>query len=403
MIDKSALKILVLDDESFMLKLLNHMLVKLGFSSVTIFDNGRGALAWIDCPNSPPDLILLDLNMPEMDGVEFVRHLVERNYVGSLILVSGEDERMLQSAEKLVQAHKISVLGHLHKPVKPEDLSELLEQWTPPSLGGFWAANKTYGADEVRAAIVNGELVNYYQPKVELTSGKVVEVESLVRWRHPQDGIVFPDQFIGVAEAHGLIDDLTRTVVDEAFAQAKVWQDNGLHLRVALNISMDNLATLAFADHMIAAASAAGIAPDSIVLEVTESQLMRSLSAPLEVLTRLCLKRFSLSIDDFGTGHSSLSQLRDIPFNELKVDQGFVHGAAGNDTLRAICCASLSLAQQMGMKTVAEGVEDQADWDFLRSTSCDLAQGYFIAKPMPAGEIPDWISSWEANIDNIMK
>jgi len=130
---------------------------------------------------------------------------------------------------------------------------------------------------------------------------------------------------------------------------------------------------------------------------------MRNLSAPLEILTRLCLKRFSLSIDDFGTGHSSLSQLRDIPFDELKADQGFVHGAADNDTLRAICCASLSLAQQMGMKTVAEGVEDQADWDFLRSTSCDLAQGYFIAKPMPAGEIPDWISAWEANIENLMK
>ncbi len=403
MIDKTALRILVLDDEPFMLKLLAHMLAKLEFSLVTTFDSGRSALEWIDGPNSQPDLILLDLNMPEMDGVEFVRHLVGRQYVGSLILVSGEDERMLQTAEKLVRAHKIPVLGHLQKPVKPEELSMLLEQWTPPYLGGSRTAKKVYGADEVRDAIDSGKLVNYYQPKVELASGKVVGVESLVRWRHPQDGIVFPDQFIGVAEQHGLIDDLTRIVVGEAFAQAKIWQDNGLHLRVALNISMDNLATLAFADHVITAASDAGIAPDDIVLEVTESQLMRNMSAPLEILTRLCLKRFSLSIDDFGTGHSSLSQLRDIPFNELKVDQGFVHGAASNDTLRAICCASLSLAQQMGMKTVAEGVEDQADWDFLRNTSCDLAQGYFIAKPMPADEIPAWISAWEANIENIMK
>ncbi|TAN70406.1 MAG: EAL domain-containing protein [Methylobacter sp.] len=403
MIDKSALRILVLDDESFMLKLLARMLANLGFTQVTTCDNGRGALEGIDCPNSRPDLILLDLNMPEMDGVEFVRHLVERQYVGSLILVSGEDERMLQTAEKLVQAHKISVLGHLCKPVKPEQLSMLLELWTAPCLGESRIAKKTYGADEVRAAIANGELVNYYQPKVELATGKVDGVESLVRWRHPQDGMVFPDQFVGVAEEHGLIDELTRTVVDEAFAQAKTWQDNGLQLRVALNISMDNLATLAFADHIIAAALAAGITPDGIVLEVTESRLMKSLSAPLEILTRLCLKRFSLSIDDFGTGHSSLSQLRDIPFNELKVDQGFVHGAADNVTLRAICCASLSLAQQMGMKTVAEGVEDQADWDFLRSTSCDLAQGYFIAKPMSAAEIPGWIKAWEASIETLMK
>ena len=403
MIDKTALRILVLDDEPFMLKLLNHMLDKLGFSLVTTCDSGRGALEWIDHPSSQPDLILLDLNMPEMDGVEFMRHLVERRYVGSIILISGEDERMLQTAEKLVKAHKIPALGHLRKPVNPKELSALLEQWTPPCLLGSRAAKNAYGADEVRAAIVNGELVNYYQPKVDVVSGKVVGVESLVRWRHPQDGMVFPDQFIGVAEEYGLIDDLTRAVIGEAFAQAKIWQDNGLHLRVALNISMDNLATLEFADYVAAAASAAGIKPDGIVLEVTESRLMKDLSAPLEILTRLRLKRFSLSIDDFGTGHSSLSQLRDIPFDELKVDQGFVHGAASNDTLRAIYGASLGLAKQLGMKTVAEGVEDRADWDFLRRTGCHLAQGFFIAKPMPADEIPTWISAWEANIGNLME
>ncbi|MDO9424031.1 MAG: EAL domain-containing response regulator [Methylobacter sp.] len=403
MVEKSTIKILVLDDEPFILKLLAHMLTSLGFNQVATCDSGRGALERIDHPNSPPDLILMDLNMPEMDGIEFVRHLVERRYTGSLILISGEDERMLQTAEKLVRAHKIPALGHLRKPVNPEDLFALLEKWTPPCQRGSLAAKNAYGADEVRAAIVNGELVNYYQPKVDLVSGKVVGAESLVRWRHPQDGMVFPDQFIGVAEEHGLIDDLTRAVIEQAFAQVKTWQDGGLYLHIAVNISMDNLATLEFADYVAAAAFTAGITPDSIVLEVTESRLMKDLSAPLEILTRLRLKRFCLSIDDFGTGHSSLSQLRDIPFDELKVDQGFVHGAAGNDTLRTICCASLSLAQQMGMKTVAEGVEDQADWDFLRSTSCDLAQGYFIAKPMPAGEIPDWIIAWEVNIENLMK
>ena len=381
---------------------MGHVLANLGYIQVTACDSGRGALEWLDRSNSVPDLILMDLNMPEMDGIEFVRHLVYRDYSGSIILVSGEDERMRQTAEKLVRVHRISILGHLHKPVNPEMLSALLEKWRPPSLSGSRAAEKAYNADEVRAAIVNGELVNYYQPKVDVASGKVVGVESLVRWRHPQNGMVFPDQFIGVAEEHGLIDDLTRAVIGDAFAQAKTWQDDGLHLRVAINISMDNLATLEFADYVADAAAAAGIAPDVIVLEVTESRLMTNLAAPLEILTRLRLKRFSLSIDDFGTGHSSLVQLRDIPFDELKVDRGFVHGAADNDTLCAIYSASLGLAKHLGMKSVAEGVEDRADWDFLRSTGCDLAQGYFIAKPMPAGEIPDWIITWEANLENLM-
>lgn len=395
MVEKPTLRIMVLDDEPFMLKLLARMLTNQGITQVTTCDCGRAALELFDSPNSPPDLILLDLNMPEMDGVEFVRHLVERIYTGSLILISGEDERMLQTAEKLVQAHKISVLGHLHKPVKPEGLSALLERWTPHSLASPRVAKKVYGAAEVRAAIDNGELVNYYQPKVVVATGEVVGVEALVRWRHPQDGMVFPDQFIGVAEAHGLIDDLTRVVLASALAHIKAWKEAGLALRVAVNVSMDNLASLDFADFVAAQAAAAGVAPQEVVLEVTESRLMQDARAPLEILTRLRLKRFRLSIDDFGTGHSSLVQLRDIPFDELKIDRGFVHRAWADETVRAMYDASLGLAKQLGMDVVAEGVEDRNDWDFLCKTGCDLAQGYFIAKPMPAADLSDWMESWQ--------
>jgi EAL domain-containing protein (putative c-di-GMP-specific phosphodiesterase class I)/ActR/RegA family two-component response regulator len=388
----------MLDDEPFMLKLIGHVLANLGFTHVTSFDSGRAALESFDSPHTPPDLILLDLNMPEMDGVEFVRHLVERLYTGNLILISGENERMLQTAVKLMRAHQISVLGHLHKPVKPEALSALLDKWTPPSLGSPRAANKVYDAGAVRAAINNNELVNYYQPKVAVTTGRVVGVETLVRWRHPEDGMVFPDQFIGVAETHGLIDDLTRAVLTSALAQAKVWQDEGLALRVAVNVSMDNLASLDFPDFVAGLAANAGVWPQEVVLEVTESRLMLDMRAPLEVLTRLRLKRFRLSIDDFGTGNSSLAQLRDIPFDELKIDQSFVHRAWIDETLRAMYDASLGLARQLGMAVVAEGVEDRDDWDLLRRTGCDFAQGYFIARPMPAADLPGWIQTWKTRV-----
>jgi len=394
MTEKTAIRILALDDEPLMLKLLSHMLAGLGVAPAITCDTGRAALEWIGSPGNHADLVLLDLNMPEMDGVEFVRHLVELRYAGSLILVSGEDERMLQTAVKLVQAHKIQVLGHLHKPVTPEGLKALLEKWSPPSRGKPQAAKKIYGADELRAAIENDELINYYQPKVEVSTGRVVGVETLVRWQHPGDGMVFPAQFIGVAEAHGLIDDLTRVVLSGALAQTGRWLEMGLALRVAINVSMDNLASLDFADYVAGQAAGAGVPPQQVVLEVTESQLMRDQRAPLEILTRLRLKRFRLSIDDFGTGHSSLAQLRDIPFDELKIDQSFVHGAWDNGTARAMFDASLGLAKQLDMEIVAEGIEDQADWDFLRKTECDIAQGYFIAKPMHAGDLLDWIARW---------
>lgn len=391
--------VLVLDDEPFMLKLLARLLVNQGFTNITTCDNGPSALGLVDHTENAPALILCDLNMPGMDGVEFVRRLVEHGYAGSLILVSGEGERTLQSARKLVHAHHIEVLGSLHKPVSARMLSDLLTDWKGHPRSAQPLPRKRYSPERLRQAIQQGELVNHYQPKVSVATGELVGVESLVRWVHPLDGMVFPDQFIGMAEAHGLIDALTHTVLVQSLADAATWRRQGLSLRVAVNVSMDNLTALEFPEFVTAQAQAAGIAPQMVVLEVTESRLMSDLRAPLEILTRLRLRRFRLSIDDFGTGHSSLAQLRDAPFEELKIDQSFVHGAHANETIRAIFLASLGLGKELGMEVVAEGVEDQADWDFLAHSGCDLAQGYFIARPMPAADLWTWRAAWQRRVD----
>jgi EAL domain-containing protein (putative c-di-GMP-specific phosphodiesterase class I) len=163
---------------------------------------------------------------------------------------------------------------------------------------------------------------------------------------------------------------------------------------------MDNLASLDFLNFVAESTEKLGVAPHNVVLEVTETRLMQDTRAPLEILTRLRLKRFRLSIDDFGTGHSSLAQLRDIPFDELKIDQGFVHGAWKDETLRAMYDASLSLARQLDMEVVAEGVEDRNDWDLLCRTGCDLAQGTFMSQPMLAADLPDWIEKWRERVQN---
>lgn len=252
-----------------------------------------------------------------------------------------------------------------------------------------------YSESELREAIVHGELVNYYQPKVSLATGEVVGAETLVRWLHTADGLVMPDQFVGLAEEYGLINALTHRVLVSALTQARRWQDAHLSLRLAVNLSMDNLLSLSFLDAVVNLTAQAGMHPENLMLEVTESRLMQDQRVSLEILTRLRLKRFKLSIDDFGTGNSSLTQLRDIPFDELKIDQSFVHGAWANDTQRAMFDASLGLARQLGMETVAEGVEDQADWDFLRQQGCDVAQGYFIARPMPTEQFIPWVAQWE--------
>jgi EAL domain-containing protein (putative c-di-GMP-specific phosphodiesterase class I) len=166
-------------------------------------------------------------------------------------------------------------------------------------------------------------------------------------------------------------------------------------LQMSVNLSMDNLAALDFVDMVVGMSTQSGVAPQMMMLEVTETRLMSDIRIPLEILTRLRLKRFRLSIDDFGIGNSSLAQLRDIPFDELKIDQSFVHGACSNEKLWAMFDSCLSLAKQLGLEVVAEGVEDQADWDFVRNRGCDIAQGYFIAKPMPGAELPEWIRTWD--------
>ncbi|WMJ09892.1 EAL domain-containing protein [Nitrosomonas sp. sh817] len=395
----ATIKILILDDDTFMLKLLTRMLAKLGYSAVTTCDNGSDALRKIDQIDTRPELILLDLNMPDMDGIEFVRYLVDRDYRGKLILVSGEDERMLRTAEKLVQAHKIPMLGYLHKPVDPDKLSEILQKWTESIAASPLPVSKAYSAADIQSAITHQELVNYYQPKVSIVSGEVIGVETLVRWHHPQDGVITPNRFIQVAEENNLIDDLTRSVLTQAIIQAGKWHQEGQTLRVSINVTMDNLASLDFQDMVVNLVNENNLPPQKIVIEITESQVMGpDARVPLEILTRLRLKRFHLSIDDFGTGHSSLAQLRDIPFNELKIDQGFVHRAWQDDTLRAIYDASLAMGKQLGMDIVAEGVEDRNDWDLLRQTGCDMAQGNFISEPLLPADLPNWQKTWHQRI-----
>jgi len=395
----SKIKILILDDDTFMLKLLSRMLAKLGYTAVTTCDNGSDALQKIDHADTRPDLILLDLNMPDMDGIEFVRYLVDRQYHGQLILVSGEDERMLRTAEKLVHAHKIPMPGYVHKPVDPNKLSEILQRLEIETSIHPQSSDKIYSADDIRSAIANQELVNYYQPKVSVETGDVIGVETLVRWHHPQDGVIMPDRFIHVAEDNNLIDDLTRFVLKQAIIQAGKWHRDGQTLRVSINVTMENLASLDFQDMVVNLVNENNLPPQKIVIEITESQVMGSdARIPLEILTRLRLKRFHLSIDDFGTGHSSLAQLRDIPFNELKIDQGFVHRAWQDDTLRAIYDASLAMGKQLGMDIVAEGVEDRDDWELLRQTGCDMAQGNFISRPLLPADLLRWMEEWHTRV-----
>lgn len=391
-----AVRIVVVDDEVFTLKLMVHILARLGYSNVTACDSGATALVEVSRQDQPPDLVFLDINMPGMDGVEFIRRLVDLRFCGGIVLVSAENDRIQESVERLVEYHNLSLLGRLGKPVAPKDISGLLSQLhaNPTATGRLRVLPHAYSIDQLRGAIARNELILHYQPKVAMATHEVIGVECLVRWQPKHGPLIYPDAFIPLAEEAGVIGDITWNVMAQAMRQARIWREAGYPINLAVNVSMQDFAFLTFPDRAAALAQSIGVESNALTLEVTETCIMRQLGTVLDVLSRLRLKRFRLSIDDFGTGHSSLAQLRDLPFDELKIDRGFVHGAASHPTRRAICTASLRMAQQLKLRVVAEGVERPEDWDLLGQLGCEEVQGYMIAKPMPAREVGAWIDNW---------
>lgn len=397
------MKILLVDDDPFVLNLLSIQIRALGAAhGVVCHTSGQAALDLLE-HDKEVDVVFCDLQMPGMDGVEFVRHLVRLCYAGSLVLVSGENARTREAVEQLARARGLRVLGTLGKPVTADSLRGLLDGAAPAGAPpGPALRAPSYAASDLQLAIRRGELLNYYQPKVEPSTGRVTGFEVLVRWQHPQDGLVMPGEFIPMSEECGLVGSLGAVVMREALRDLGRWLGAGHQLDLAVNVSLGSVFSLDYPDFVVEQARAAGVPLHHLVLEITESRLMDNPQVQLDVLTRLRLKGVKLSIDDFGTGYSSLAQLRDLPFDELKIDRGFVHQATRTPALRAILDASLSLARELGLRTVAEGVEDREDWDLLRTAGCDMVQGYFIARPMPGSEVEDWLAKWEDRRKNLL-
>ncbi|MES1264466.1 MAG: EAL domain-containing protein, partial [Variovorax sp.] len=251
----------------------------------------------------------------------------------------------MHTVQKLLSGSGLSILGALKKPARPADLHALIDCWEPDRRAEAPGPTQPVTQAEIETASREQQWLLHYQPKVSLESGALVGMEALVRWQHPLHGLMYPDSFISFAEQSGAIDGLTEWVLREGAEQLVRWSARGLRIQIAVNVSMDNLRTPDFAQHAAAIVRRAGASPQDMTLEITESRAMSPTPAPLESLVRLRLLRFKLSIDDFGTGHSSLAQLRDVPFTELKIDKGFVHGARRNQIIRPMLDGSLGIAK----------------------------------------------------------
>ena len=384
-------KILVIDDEADVGEFIADTARCLGFDCCTTTDaNALPTLLSADV-----SLILLDLMMPGMDGVEALRLLSELNCKAGIVLMSGISSRVLETAEKLANSLGLFVVGHLAKPFSLAALEELLKT---RHVSGVVApvpraADLSIPDDHLRSAVVRDEFVIHYQPQIDIASGRVIGVEALVRWLHPDLGLIFPNDFIQRMEQLGIIDDLGWLVVGRALAEIKLLAgETGILPRLALNASVYSLSDLGFPNRFAALLKQHNMPADGVILEITESGLIQELSNTLDVLTRLRVKGIRLSIDDFGTGYAMMQQLMNIPATELKIDRSLVMDMHTNRSDRVMVDKSIEIGHELGMQVIAEGVETEAQLASLRRAGCDSAQGYLFARPLPIHELTRWLT-----------
>ena len=388
-----GLSVLVVEDHAFQREVALRLLGQIGVQHALQAADGHGALTLLARQPKPMDVVLVDLDLPRMDGVEFIGHIARERLAYAVVVLTALDPALLNTVQIMARASGLRVLGTLEKPLTAAKLQQALESFSRDEETRRDDGDVEINEGLLAEALAHDAFVPWFQPQVAIGSGFVIGVEALARWQH--DGRQIPPaRFIPELERADLIDALTERMLAQACAWRKRWQTQGLSLHLSVNVSMHNLADIAAADRYQAIAQHAGVEPRDVTLELTETAVMHEAAKVLNVLARLRLKGFGLSVDDFGTGWSSLTHLAQLPVSELKIDQGFINGAIDDSRKRAVVEASLGLGHKLGLTTVAEGVQSMDEWQMLAELDCTRAQGALIGMAVPGEELPELVQQW---------
>jgi len=392
----SDLRYLVAEDNEFQRRWLVVMLTNLGANHIVEAEDGHSALSILQDPTQSVDICFVDLNMPNMDGMELIRHMAKEDNPASIILASALDPSIVFSVETMSKAYGVNLLGTIAKPATPENLCELIELYQP--LQARQAKASTSGPSFTIEQIVHGlehdQFAPYFQPKVEIATGQIKSAEAFARWNHPEFGLIAPAAFLPKLENTAHLNTLTWIMIEKSATACRKWGERGFPISVSINLASRSLADEGCAERIAEIVDQCNIDAPRITFEITESAAKIDNPVYLENLARLRVRGFVLAIDDFGTAHASMQELLRIPFSELKVDRSFVVGASKNESVKLVLKSSLELAHKLNRLSTAVGVETRHDWDLLLQLGCTHAQGYYIAKPMESDVLPGWMDEW---------
>ena len=393
-----ALRVLIIDDDEFTLDIAEMLLRQLGVGHIVRAEDGSVGLVKLEHATTPYDIVLCDLQMDGMDGIEVLRHLGDVERAPALIFLSGADERMLSSVSALGRKYGLNVLAALRKPLSVDALGHALHRFEPAAARTGERVPRQVNTElltpeQIRHGLIDDAVTVHLHPKVGLSAGEPIGLECLLRWRDPVRGIVPPSAVLSVAEAHGLLHEITLQVFQLAVTTLAELLREAHDVTISVNLSISDLSILELPDRLSRMATEAGVQTHRITLEIAEHPALLAASVEQDVITRLALRGFSLSLDDFGTGYASLQSLSNLPVKELKVHRAFVTGATQRPVSLAILQSSVELGHQLGLRVVAKGVETAEDLTLVRRLNCDAMQGDAIARPMSPEMLRPWLNA----------
>ncbi len=383
MLMNTQLHVLILDDSALQRCTTRMQLERIGVQDIEESSDGHEALAL--CENKRYDMLICDLDMPEMDGIHFLKRLSRSGFDGTIGIQSGIDVTVLKIACIMCTQLGFKKVVALPKPVAQDTLSGVIKEHIETrELELEVKPTLDFDISAIQTAFNNGEFQNYYQPKYDFKTEKVVGVEVLMRWIHPALGIIGPDVFLPLIDQSKMQNELFFLSAEQAFKHFSASESKST---IALNATQTNLETSKFVERLLDLAHQYQIEHNRIIVELTENEVSLLSPVMLENIARLRIHRVGLSIDDFGTGYSTLLKLAQLPVTELKIDREFVASCTYDIRTQSIVRLTHQLARNLGLKVVAEGVENQETWAYLEKLGVDVCQGFLTGRPMPFAQI----------------